>query len=136
MSLSSLRNDKCFYEKSLKESKSVGCYQMYGGKYVNNRQCMIDFGILGGNTVSLFNGNLVDLESDMMGISRPATLCPSHKFTPRCNEPCSGGLPSGPINCNAELIHKPSCQLICYKPVVYASAPQASICPGTYGTQR
>ena len=133
MSSNHLRYDPAAYTQYLKESQNVGCYQMYSGKFVNKNQCRIGFGILAGNDVSLYRGNMVDLESDMMGITRPASLCPKNKYMPRFQQKCGAGLPSGPINCNSELIHKPVCQLACYKPRVVAPKHGVSTCPGLYG---
>lgn len=132
MSFNRLQYDTCAYKKDLKESLNVGCYQMYAGKYDNKNKCRIDFGIIGGNNVSLYKGNLVDLESDLRGQTRPMSLCPKHKFMPICKQPCSEGLPSGPIDCRSELVDLPTCQMICYKPVTYAEPPKGSFCPPLY----
>lgn len=134
MSFNRLVYDTCAYKKDLKESMNVGCYQMYAGKYDNNNKCRIDFGVVGGNDVSLYKGNIVDLESDLRGQTRQNSLCPSHKYMPRCEQPCTNGLPSGPINCKSELVDLPTCQLICYKPVTYAPEPGVSYCKGLYKT--
>lgn len=135
MSFNRLQYDTCAYKNDLKESMSVGCYQMYAGKYDNKNNCRIDFGIIGGNEVSLYKGNMVDLESDLRGQTRPSSLCPSHKFMPRCKQPPTSGLPSGPIDCQSELVNLPTCQMICYKPVTYAPNPTSSFCPGLYETK-
>ena len=135
MSFNRLKYDNCVYKENLKESLSVGCYQMYVGKYDNENKCRVDFGIIGGNDVSLYKGNLVDLESDLKGQTRVSSLCPKYKFMPRCKQSCSSGLPSGPIDCRSELIDLPTCQMICYNPVVYANPPTGSVCPGLYQTQ-
>ena len=132
MSSNHLKYDPCAYEKYLQESKNVGCYQLYAGKYVNRNQCRIDFGVVGGNDVSLYKGNLVDLESEMMGITRANSLCPTNKYMPRCQQPCDSGLPSGPLNCNSELANLPTCQLICYGPRVFAPTASGSMCQGQY----
>ena len=39
-------------------------------------------GIVGGNDVSLIRGNRVDLESDLLGITRPNTWCPAREHLP------------------------------------------------------
>ena len=78
MSSTRLRNDTCAY-KATSESTGPLNYAMYTGKYENCARCRVEFGIVGGNNVSLFSGNLVDLESDLRGQTRPASLCPSMK---------------------------------------------------------
>jgi len=135
MSFNRLRYDKCAYKQNLEESMAPGCYQFYAGKYDNANQCRVNFGIVGGNDVSLYKGNIVDLESDLRGQTRAGSLCPSKKFMPRCKQPLNEGLPSGPIDCRSELANLPSCDMFCYQPVTYAPSSTASVCPGLYETK-
>jgi hypothetical protein len=134
MSFNHLMYDTCAYQKALKQSTGVGAYQLYPGKYNNCRKCRMELGLVGGNAVSLYKGNLVDLESDLRGQTRAASMCPSHKFQPRCKQPCCSGLPSGPVDCNAELIHQPACQMIRYPPTVLPPSQKVAFCPGLYQT--
>ena len=39
-------------------------------------------GLVGGNAVSLIQGNMVDLESDLRGINIPNTFCPWKQYQP------------------------------------------------------
>jgi hypothetical protein len=73
----------------IKQSQNVGLYQLYNGKYVHKNQCRVGFGVVGGNDVSLYRGNMVDLENILMGLKKAP-------------------LPSG-------VTHKKTCQLVCYK---------------------
>lgn len=41
-------------------------------------------GLVGGNEVSVASGNLVDVESDLRGITRDLTNCPQRMFQPSC----------------------------------------------------
>jgi len=132
MSFNRLIYDTCAYKKNLKESLDVGVYQLYAGKYDNKNKCRVDFGIVGGNDVSLYKGNLVDLESELKGQTRPMSLCPKNKYMPVCKQPNTEGLPSGPNNCNSEFIDLPICQMVCHKPVVYAELPKGSYCTPSY----
>jgi hypothetical protein len=132
MSFNRLIYDTCAYQKVLKQSTGVGAYQLYPGKYNNCNKCRMELGILGGNAVSLYKGNLVDLESDLRGQTRAASLCPSHKYHPGCKRPCYSGLPSGPNDCEKDLIHQPACQMIRYPPVVLPPSPSVSFCPEMY----
>ena len=106
MSSTRLRNDTCAYKKQLLESTSPLNYALYTGKYENCSKCRVEFGIVGGNNVSLFNGNLVDLESDLRGQTRPASRCPSMKYQP-----------SRPNGSSQNLVHQPSCQMFKYPKV-------------------
>jgi hypothetical protein len=110
---------------------------MYPGKYNHCRKCRMELGIVGGNAVSIYKGNLVDLESDLRGQSRPASKCPSHKYHPWCKvkDPCSNGLPSGPMDCEAMLQHQPACQMIRYPPTVLPPKLEVAFCPEYYQNQ-
>jgi len=57
--------DPCAYDKRLDESTSVLSWQLDPSRYYNCNQCRIEFGLVGGNNVSLHKGNLVDLESEL-----------------------------------------------------------------------
>ncbi len=39
-------------------------------------------GLIGGNSSSLISGNVIDLESDLRGITRPITNCPDLEHAP------------------------------------------------------
>ena len=132
MSFNNLIYDTCAYQKNLKQSTGIGNYFLYPGKYNHCKKCRMELGIVGGNAVSIYKGNLVDLESDLKGQTRASSLCPSHKYQPRCKQPCDSGLPSGPIDCNDELLHQPACQMIYYPPTVLPPDIKVAFCPGTY----
>lgn len=132
MSFNHLIYDTCAYKQNLKQSTGVGSYQLYPGKYNHCNKCRMQLGIVGGNAVSLYKGNMVDLESDLRGQTRASSLCPSHKFMPRCKQRCDSGLPSGPVDCDSELIHQPACQMIRYPPTVLPPSPKVAFCPSMY----
>jgi hypothetical protein len=116
MSSNRLSYDSCAYEKSLQQSTSPLDYMLYTGKYENTAKCRIEFGVVGGNGVSQFNGNLVDLESDLRGQNRQASLCPSKFYTPG-NKKCDNkgnGLPYSSNECKPKMMHQASCQMQYY----------------------
>ena len=102
MSSNRLSYDACAYQKNLKQSTGPLDYMLYTGKYENTAKCRIEFGVVGGNGVSLFSGNLVDLESDLRGQTRNASLCPSKMYNPEKDSP------------KGRLLHQPSCQMQYY----------------------
>ena len=130
MSFNRPRYDPCAFDKSLNESTSVLTYVLDPNKFYNCNQCRVEFGVTGGNNVSLFNGNLVDLESELRGQTRAYSRCPSRKFIPGtviqgrvfngCNAACStSGLPCGSLACRKDdLRHLPACNLIQYRPKI------------------
>lgn len=136
MSSNHLMYDTCAYKKALDQSTGPLRYAMYPGKYNHCRKCRMELGIVGGNAVSIYKGNLVDLESDLRGQTRPASKCPSHKYHPWCKkDDCKNGLPSGPMDCDAMLQHQPSCQMIRYKPLVLPPRLDVAFCPEYYQNQ-
>jgi hypothetical protein len=97
MSSNRLIYDECAYEKTLKQSTSQLDYMLYNGKYDNSAKCRIEFGLVGGNGVSLYSGNLVDLESDLRGQTRLNSHCPDKMYKPPTEQP--------------KLINQPTCQM-------------------------
>jgi hypothetical protein len=97
MSSNRLVYDECAYKAKMNVSQGPMQYALYSGKYENSAKCRIEFGTVGGNGVSLYSGNLVDLESDLRGQTRLASLCPSKQYHPS-NQP-------------VKLNHQPSCQI-------------------------
>ncbi len=122
MSSNRLMYDTCAYEQRLNQSTSPGNYMMYPGKYNHCAKCRMQLGIVSGNDVSIYDGNMVDLESDLYGINRQASLCNKSKYHPKCkncNKCKNTGIPCGCLACTSQhLIHQPNCQMIDYKPVV------------------
>lgn len=128
MAFTRQRYDTCATKKRTEEGTSVLSYLMDPNKYYNCNPCRIELGTVGGNNVSLYGGNIVDLESDLRGQTRVATHCPSNHFLPgtvvqgsdvnQCTPDCGAdGLPCGNAKCRKEkLVHLPSCKIVQYKP--------------------
>lgn len=114
MSSNRLIYDSCAYKKNLQQSTDPLNYVLYTGKYENSAKCRIELGSVGGNGVSLFNGNLVDLESDLRGQTRQTSLCPNKKYGPNSNTKCND---KNKEDCKPKLNHQPSCQMINYPKV-------------------
>ncbi len=83
MSSNRLMYDACTYETRVKASSGPYNYALYNGKFENSSKCTIERNIIGGNHVSLYSGNLVDLESDLRGQTRLASKCPTRKYIPK-----------------------------------------------------
>ena len=119
--------DSCATKKRTEEGTGALSYLMDPNKFYNCNPCRIELGTVGGNNVSLYGGNMVDLESDLSGRTRVATKCPSGKFLPgtivqgvdvnNCTPDCGvDGLPCGKAKCRkAKLVHLPSCKMVHYK---------------------
>lgn len=132
MSSNRLIYDNCAYYQRLNQSTGPGNYMMYPGKYENCHPCRIELGQVGGNGVSIYTGNMVDLESDLMGITRPASLCNKKKYKPRCpkcKKCVNEGIPCGCLECTKlNLANQPACQMVNYGPVQLAPKFQPTVC--------
>ena len=84
MSSNRLIYDTCAYKKTLDQSVGPLSYVLNPIKYENYGKCRMELGLVGGTAVSQIKGNLVDLENDLRGTTRSASLCPSKHYVPNC----------------------------------------------------
>ena len=110
MSSNRLIYDTATYKTKLLESTNSLDYAIFLDKFKNTAKCRIEFGLTGGNGVSNYSGNLVDLESDLRGQTRMASLAPS-KIPSKCISNCKNndGLPCKKA-CLSELIDQKTCK--------------------------
>lgn len=62
----------------------AGGYTVIPQKYYNPNAARNALGLVAGNEVSIASGNLVDLESDLYGITRTASKAPAKQYQPSC----------------------------------------------------
>jgi hypothetical protein len=79
-------------------------------------------GFVGGNDVSLIQGNLVDLESDLKGIHFLNTFCPSRQYQPENGNELVRENVKQSIRIDIKKSHLPTYQMISY-PAVMAPLP-------------
>ena len=141
MSLNRLIYDNCEYNHRLAESVGPLEYVLNPMQYENVNKWRIEFGVVGGNNVSQIGGNLVDLESDLLGVTRKASLCPSKKFRSVCatadpNDCRPNDITIDGPGCNevrvvdTSLRHLPACNMFRYKQVALPPALDLPPCPG------
>lgn len=75
-----LPDDPCAYNKRLSESTGVYAYAVYDGKYENCNRCVFD------HYTRPFDGDIVDVDSELSNRTRPASLCPSRLYNPACKK--------------------------------------------------
>jgi hypothetical protein len=109
--------DPCVYEQSLLQSVSPIAFMLDPIQYQNCNQCRMELGIVGGTAVSHVQGNLVDLESDLRGQTRPLDHCLALKYLPQAPPP---------------MVHLPPCQMFTYGPVPPNPVVKIDRCPGYY----
>jgi len=113
------------------QSKALAGYTMIPDKFYPNKPCRNALGLVGGNEVSVVNAPMVDVESDLYGITRPNTKCNFRQYNPECALG-GGGCPSNPtsitywtkdtdrkVTLSAQPTHLPTCQMNSYQPVPY-----------------
>lgn len=62
-------------------------YFLDENKFENSNKCRVEFGILGGSTVSHTKSNIVDIENDLLGLTRASSKCPDNLYkTPENNK--------------------------------------------------
>ena len=77
MSSNRLIYDKCAYDTTIKESTGSLEYNLFRGKFENCKQCPT-----GKFSNILEFGSRADTESELYGINRLGSLCPSLKYDP------------------------------------------------------
>ena len=139
MSSNRLIYDTCAYKQNLEQSVGPLAYQLYPGRFENCNKCRIELGTVGGTAVSHIKGNLVDLEGDLLGITRKASLCPQQKFSSNCAIGNMANCQPNNIvftgsNCNDKRVidttpqHLQPCNMIRYKPTPMPPKPEYNNC--------
>lgn len=113
MSFNRLSYDSCAYSKELKENLNILKYVINDKKYEHPEKCLHGKGLVGGATVSQIRGNVVDLESELWGITRNLSRCGVSKPKPLDDEFMILNDKTSPLD--TRKLHLPSCQMIDYK---------------------
>ena len=103
-------------------------YIMSGDKYYNDNKCRIEKGIVSGTDVSHISGNIIDLESDLRGITRKASHFPGNQHMSKCsigdinncqpeNILIKGNASTKERTIDTTMKHLNECELIDYKPI-------------------
>jgi len=131
MSFNRLSYDTCEYKKRLDQSVGPLSYLLNPQKYENCNKCRHELGIVGGPAVSQIQGDLVLLESDLRGQTRPASLCPSMKYQPTYGDTLqiAGSHCGQPQSVSLKPMDLPPCQFIRYKPIPLPPKPNLGMCP-------
>ena len=138
MSSNRLMYDTCEYKTRLNENLGTLEYMLDNSRYENCGKCRMELGIIGGTAVSNIQGNLVDLETDLFGITRKASLCPANKYSSSC---ATKNIANCGVNTivykdnmgrtqtiNTKKSHLPACNMIKYKPIPVQRKPNYRKC--------
>lgn len=66
------------------QSAGMFAYTQLPVKFENPNKCRNTLGLVGGSEVSNISGNMVDLESDLLGITRVQSKCIDRQYQPAC----------------------------------------------------
>ena len=110
-------------------------YDDLTSQYVNPRPQRHIVGIVGGNEASLIKGNMVDLESDLRGITIPITFAPWRQYQPpqQKKEIIRDNVKTS-LTIDIQKAHLPAYQMIGYPAVVapYPIINQVCVKPEKY----
>lgn len=81
MSFNRLKYDSCSYKSALSQSIGHLDHIFDSARFEHEDKCYQEKGMVAGPSASHIKGNMVDLESDLIGITRPSTLCDNFKHT-------------------------------------------------------
>ncbi len=81
-SLTNLKYQDCAYTVDLQQSVNPLTWRMYIGKFENCNKCVFDEK----NFWHPFDGPIVDVETELKGISRRASKCPTLQYSPLCSK--------------------------------------------------
>jgi hypothetical protein len=66
------------------QSSDIFSYTQIPQKFEHPQKCRNALGLVGGSEVSNISGNIVDLESELLGITRSQSKCTSRQYKPAC----------------------------------------------------
>lgn len=124
--------DSCAYDQMLTQSVAPLSYVLDPIRFENCSKCRNELGLVGGTAVSHISGNLVDLENDLRGQTRPNTHCPGFKYIPRSDEIVQGHEYIKPVThpeVSTSMRHLPACQIVDYGAVPHAPPMDLYTCP-------
>lgn len=74
--------NEVFEDLDTKQSMKSSQLILDNVKYEHEDKCRVEFGILGGTNVSHTKNNLVDLENDLIGLTRTSNKCSEFQYVP------------------------------------------------------
>ena len=74
--------NEVFEDLDTKQSMKSSQLILDNVKYEHEDKCREEFGILGGTNVSHTKNNLVDLENDLIGLTRTSNKCSEFQYVP------------------------------------------------------
>jgi hypothetical protein len=119
--------DTCSHQIQQSNNVSILGHILNKDIHEHTKKCRHQLGWLGGNNVSHITGNLVDLESDLVGITRNISKCCNNAYVPSKDGKIYNDKTT-PIDTTPR--HQPHCQAIAYQkiPLPQALRPDQKRC--------
>ena len=121
MSFNRLAYDHCRYSRELNENTNILKYIINPVRFEHPDKCRPELGIVAGPNVSQVKGNVIDLESELLGITRNLSKCAVSQVKPLAQSPIILNDKTKPIDTTKK--HLRSCNLFTY-PAVPMPTPQ------------
>lgn len=115
MSFNRLSYDPCKYSRELNENTNILKYIIHPSRFEHPDKCRSELGTVAGANVSQIKGNIVDLESELFGITRHLSKCSMSQVKPLSQSPIILNDKTKPIDTTKK--HLRSCQLVRYNSV-------------------
>jgi hypothetical protein len=115
MSFNRLNSDSCAYKHQLNESIGPGEYMLDRTNICSPCFSPDPTVIMNGYGAALCTKDLIDVDSELIGITRKASDCPSKKYLPSDKPFCNATMPRDCVGLGAEScrISNPPCTLRC-----------------------
>jgi hypothetical protein len=131
MAFNRLIYDECTVEVEMKQNTSFFDAHMDPSRFVHTEPCRHALGIVGSssgvssvfpaqtplNNIDKIRGDMVALENDLRGQTRPATRCPKYDYVPKKGVITSEELwkpVKHPVINTDRVVHPQTCQMISY----------------------
>lgn len=143
MAFNRLSYDTCAVETELRQNTSFFDALMDVSRFVHSEPCRHQLGLVGATSgvsavvgeatpcadIGSLRGELVALENDLRGQTRPVTRCPRYDFVPKAGEVSSSEVwkpVTHPVIRTDKPVHAGSCQMLRFDPLPAAPGPAAS----------
>lgn len=115
MSFNRLSYDTCRYARELNGNTSILGYLLDNQKFEHPKKCRHNLGLVAGANISQVKGNIIDMESELKGITRLASQCAESKVKPLEESSVIINDKTAPIDTSK--MHLPTCQMFAYSSV-------------------
>jgi hypothetical protein len=115
-------------EPSINRTENPQSYDMHRSYYAHVKPAQHQLGLVGGNEVAGIAGSRVDLESDLLGITRPWSWCAPQQHQPPTSAVISRKNRKGAVTVDATPVPIKEYQMWAYPVVLGPEAVKSEVC--------